>query len=1018
MAGENGTAVARGGLRTGPLAPLVSLVRRCLVHGDAGAAAALAGAGLPVAARIGDRDAALRLLALHAWALLALDRPQEAVALASALLTDLPERAHPDPHADGVFGAAPDAFESDAAGPEADTDVAGERLAADTRPLVLALLACAHDESGDAASALDALAEALATVETTAVAVPVPAGSPPPPSAPVRHASWPDEADVAGYVEACCAVAEALERMLLVEAAAELLDRLLAAAPAGTDPAVIAPALRRRVTVELTWAAHLDLLDGAGAAARAPVLTALGLRLAATGRTIGDGVLVSCGIAAEVYALERTGTHALARARAEGALAQPPGAVPAEWLPGRVALARALAAGGETERARVLLAAVRAACSRAHLRVWAELADLALAELAEGARTTARDELAEPPLAVTGRVVPSSLGSAAAAAPRGWRDVARAVQQRVWQEREGRLADLRQRILREELARRSSRRASELLLDPLTGLGNRRRLENEAGSGTSATVVFADLDSFKLINDSCGHGVGDEVLRRVAGLLRASCRAEDVVVRYGGDEFVVLVRGASTARAIGERLLERVRGYDWAPLTGGRPVTLSVGVSEGRDLAGALRASDAAMLRAKRAGRDGLVHAVPRAPAPRTEHARYPPVAPGAWSLTVVPDPLPATVATTLAGPPAVVAEFGPFDLLADWAHELYVAGRAREAQRACAAGLLVTEPAGDRETSRFLRYVGCLVHAQQGHWSWLRRATEDHLDTLDPDAGPYWRAKFLALHAMALVYLGRPAAAIDSLAEAHELLDVPGRAYNRASALMVLAGSVRGALMFRPALRLLDETAAATDHDYLRALARVERGVVQGLWALFLELVGRAGEAHHRFADCATSALAAERTCREQGLPPGLLLQAQALLHFAYQRLGVPGVDTGLLERQAAGAPPREGLLARLALASVLARTGDVGTAAARTREVRDLAALEHEPVVAWVAAGWLAELDELSHGPSEASRRWRQVASGPWCACTVTARGASTPSWRAAASASCPRTSPLSRPAPGRTH
>ncbi len=154
-----------------------------------------------------------------------------------------------------------------------------------------------------------------------------------------------------------------------------------------------------------------------------------------------------------------------------------------------------------------------------------------------------------------------------------------------------------------------------------------------------------------------------------------------------------------------------------------------------------------------------------------------------------------------------------------------------------------------------------------------------------------------------------------------------------------------------------------------------MERGVVQGLWGLFLELVGRAGEAHHRFAECATSALAAERACREQRLPPGLLLQAQALLHFAYQRLGVPGVDTGLLERQAAGAPPREGLLARLALASVLARTGDLGTAAARTREVRDLAALEHEPVVAWVAAGWLAELDELSHGPSEASRRWRQV-------------------------------------------
>ena len=83
--------------------------------------------------------------------------------------------------------------------------------------------------------------------------------------------------------------------------------------------------------------------------------------------------------------------------------------------------------------------------------------------------------------------------------------------------------------------------------DPLTGALNRRvgllELENWLLDGRPFSVLFADMKQFKAINDQHGHGVGDEVLEEVTRLLTESVRGDDLVVRYGGDEFLVATRG-------------------------------------------------------------------------------------------------------------------------------------------------------------------------------------------------------------------------------------------------------------------------------------------------------------------------------------------------------------------------------------------------------------------------------------------------------------------------------------------
>ncbi len=132
--------------------------------------------------------------------------------------------------------------------------------------------------------------------------------------------------------------------------------------------------------------------------------------------------------------------------------------------------------------------------------------------------------------------------------------------------------------------------------DPLTGLANRRSLPAifREVYDTGATILFFDLDGFKIINDTQGHQAGDEYLKRFAAALRASFRPSDAVVRYAGDEFVVIARGL--VREVAEQHLadleERLKGK----------IAFSVGstvVRPGESAEEAMRAADAAMYQSK-----------------------------------------------------------------------------------------------------------------------------------------------------------------------------------------------------------------------------------------------------------------------------------------------------------------------------------------------------------------------------------------------------------------------------------
>jgi diguanylate cyclase (GGDEF)-like protein len=180
---------------------------------------------------------------------------------------------------------------------------------------------------------------------------------------------------------------------------------------------------------------------------------------------------------------------------------------------------------------------------------------------------------------------------------------------------------MRMRLYKINSALGRAKHDAELLAasDSLTGALSRaaitplieRSVKRAARSGTPACVAMIDLDWFKSINDRFGHLAGDRVLRRVVERVRECLRTSDVVGRYGGEEFVLLLQGADANGAT--RLVERIRGAvsaaDWSDIGPGLKVSVSCGITSVRatdTLDGVLARADEALYAAKRGGRDQL----------------------------------------------------------------------------------------------------------------------------------------------------------------------------------------------------------------------------------------------------------------------------------------------------------------------------------------------------------------------------------------------------------------------------
>ncbi|MGF1609956.1 MAG: diguanylate cyclase [Kiloniellales bacterium] len=166
--------------------------------------------------------------------------------------------------------------------------------------------------------------------------------------------------------------------------------------------------------------------------------------------------------------------------------------------------------------------------------------------------------------------------------------------------------------------------------DDLTGLLNRRsfvelaeqRIAAATAAGQSMALLYIDLDNFKQLNDRCGHGQGDALLARVGALLLAETRAQDIAVRFGGDEFALLLGPISeeAARARGEALLREITALtdpsQQQSGEAGAKVTASIGIAlhdpaRPESLDALLQRADSAMYAAKRHGRDAVALAPP-----------------------------------------------------------------------------------------------------------------------------------------------------------------------------------------------------------------------------------------------------------------------------------------------------------------------------------------------------------------------------------------------------------------------
>jgi len=257
------------------------------------------------------------------------------------------------------------------------------------------------------------------------------------------------------------------------------------------------------------------------------------------------------------------------------------------WLMVTAAHAHALIAAGELDRAGDVLDALRREAAVHDGQVWIAAADelMLVAATARFGRHPALD-------------VASAMYHRAA--------------RQLWRERQGRFDAVRRRERIHELTEQSARAAELITTDALTGVGNRRAIDDRLAVARATTgALFIDVDDFKAVNELTSHVAGDDVLARIAAILTSHVRAGDLVARFGGDEFVVIVDAGVRQpwlelrlERLAVRVLEAVRSEDWSRIAAGLNVTVSVGLAAVDDPRELLKALSASVGRVKRSGRD------------------------------------------------------------------------------------------------------------------------------------------------------------------------------------------------------------------------------------------------------------------------------------------------------------------------------------------------------------------------------------------------------------------------------
>jgi diguanylate cyclase (GGDEF)-like protein len=433
-----------------------------------------------------------------------------------------------------------------------DEMAAAGPAASPVRAIGLGLLATALQQQGRVTDALSAAAEGYEIL---------------------RHGTgW-----AAHRAIACFTLSTPLCAALLFEPALELLSagETLARRERMQPWAVLTPArfAARRARTEALRGYFVELI-GDDRGADAHYASSAGHALRAMRDAPRDSLHALRAEAGLTIALQRLRIEPVDRGALERHVAREPFARVA--LLSRLTLASVDARAGDLASARDLVGAVRTDASR--------LGELVTAYVAT-AWTAQLDEVAH------GRTP----------ATHAWRRVAEGQLRRLWNDRAGRFEALVSARQVEALSAVVEHERGLLWEDALTAVGNRRLLDRLLREPEVAArpTAFIDVDWFKQVNDRFGHAVGDEVLRRIATLLTAASRSGDVVVRFGGDEFVVVLGDGSNIEAYCERVRRSVEDHTWGALRPGLNVTVSVGgVRAGPR---SMSRADAALRRAKAA---------------------------------------------------------------------------------------------------------------------------------------------------------------------------------------------------------------------------------------------------------------------------------------------------------------------------------------------------------------------------------------------------------------------------------